>query len=85
MTSTSEQSKTIMAWAQGFIDSDVDQIAAALHPDYVHDTFPRSLKVPQQNKDQWVEGYKKIKDVLKNFKVCRRMHIARQGLILLLG
>lgn len=62
-----------MAWAQGFIDSDVDQIAAALHPDYIHDTFPRSLKIPQQNKEQWVENYKKIKDVIKNFKVCRSM------------
>ena len=58
-----------MAWAQGFIDSDVGQIATALHPDYIHDTFPRSLKIPQQNKEQWVESYKKIKDVLKNFKV----------------
>jgi hypothetical protein len=74
MSSTSEQSpqtKAIMAWAQGFIDSDVDQIAAALHPDYIHDTFPRSLKIPRQNKEQWVESYKKIKDILKNFKVCR--------------
>ncbi|KAF9645444.1 hypothetical protein BDM02DRAFT_3120200 [Thelephora ganbajun] len=72
MSSTSEQSpqtKAIMAWAQGFIDSDVDQIAAALHPDYIHDTFPRSLKIPQQNKEQWIQSYKKIKDVLKNFKV----------------
>lgn len=67
-----------MAWAQGFIDSDVDQIAAALHPDYIHDTFPRSLGIPQQNKEQWVENYKKIKDVLKNFKVCASMcHVAR--------
>jgi hypothetical protein len=70
-----------MAWAQGFIDSDVDQIAAALHPDYIHDTFPRSLKIPQQSKEQWVENYKKIKDVLKNFRVCRYMHIARLGRI----
>lgn len=65
-----------MAWAQGFIDSDIDQIAAALHPDYVHDTFPRSLKIPKQNKEQWIEGYIKVKDVLKNFKVCRRLQIA---------
>lgn len=70
-----------MAWAQGFIDSDVDQIAAALHPNYIHDTLPRALKIPQQNKEQWVENYKKIKDVLKNFKVCRCMHIARLGRI----
>jgi len=72
MSSTPEpspQTKAIMAWAQGFIDSDLDQIAAALHPDYIHDTFPRSLKIPQQTKEQWIEGYKKIKDVLKNFKV----------------
>lgn len=59
-----------MAWAQGFIDSDVDQIAASLHPEYIHDTFPRSLGIPQQNKGQWVEGYGKIKDILSNFKVC---------------
>ena len=65
----SPQTKAIMAWAQGFIDSDLDQISASLHPDYIHDTFPRSLKVPQQNKEQWIESYKKIKDVLKNFKV----------------
>ena len=74
----SPQTKAIMAWAQGFIDSDVDQIAAALHPDYIHDTFPRSLKISPQTKDQWVENYKKIKDVLKNFRVCRRMHIIRR-------
>ena len=74
----SPQTKTIMAWAQGFIDSDVDQIAAALHPDYIHDTFPRSLKISPQTKDQWVENYQKIKDVLKNFRVCRRMHIIRR-------
>ena len=76
MSSTPEQSpqtKAITAWAQGFIDSDVGQIAAALHPEYIHDTFPRSLKIPQQNKEQWVENYGKIKDVLSNFKVCTSM------------
>jgi len=70
-----------MAWAQGFIDSDVDKIAAALHPDYTHDTFPRSLKIPQQTKEQWVESYKKIKDVLKNFRVGRYMRIVSPGRI----
>lgn len=71
----SPQTKAIMAWAQGFIDSDVEQIAAALHPDYIHDTFPRSLEISQQNKEQWVENYKKIKDILKDFKVCRCTHM----------
>ena len=65
----SPQTKAITAWAQGFIDSDLDKITAALHPGYIHETFPRSLKIPQQNKEQWVENYKKVKDVLKNFKV----------------
>jgi hypothetical protein len=84
MSSTSEQSpqtKAIMAWAQGFIDSDLDQIAAALHPDYIHDTFPHSLKIGPQTKKQWVENYKKTKDVLKNFKVCRHTYIAGLGRI----
>ena len=58
-----------MAWAQGFIDSDIDQIAAALHPDFVHITSPRSLKIPQQNKEQWLKSWGKIVGVLKNFKV----------------
>lgn len=73
MSTASEESpqiKAIMAWAQGFIESDLEKIEAALHPDYIHDTFPRSLKIPQQNKEQWVENYGKIKDILKNFKVC---------------
>lgn len=36
-----------MAWAHwGFLKSDVDQIAAAFHPDNIHHTFPRSLKIP---------------------------------------
>lgn len=70
-----------MAWVQGFIDGDVDQIATTLHPDHIHETFPRSLKTLQQNGEQWVENYKKIKDVLKNFKVCWRMHIPRLGRI----
>jgi hypothetical protein len=87
-TEQSPQTKAITAWAQGFIDSDIDQIAAALHPDYVHETFPRSLKIPQQTKEQWVENYRKIKDVLKNFKVCTSMCAGRllgTFLIVLLG
>lgn len=37
-----------MAWAQGFIDNhnDIDKLAAALHPDYIHDNFPSFLENP---------------------------------------
>ena len=66
----SPQTKAIMAWAKGFIDSDLDQIDAALHPDYAHETFPLSLNIHKQNKKQWVHNYKKVMDVLRNFKVC---------------
>jgi len=73
MSSTSEQSpqiKVITAWAQAFMDNNVDQIAGALHPDFTHITFPRSLKIPQQNKEQFMENWGKVFSVLKNFKVC---------------
>ena len=77
MSTDSEQSpqtKAIMAWAKGFIDSDLSQIDAALHPEYIHDTFPQSLNIPQRNKKQWVENYKQIMGLLKNFRVCRRVY-----------
>lgn len=73
MSTTSEQSpqtRAITAWAKGFIDGDLEQIETALHPEYIHETFPRSLKIPRRNKEQWVQSYKEIADLLSNFKVC---------------
>jgi hypothetical protein len=41
-------------WKQGLQDKDVDLLAKTLHKDFRYVSHPRSLGIPEQNKDQWL-------------------------------
>jgi len=56
-SSGSPQVKLMHEWGQGFKKRDLDVIAKALHKDYRHTTYPRSLDRPEQTREQWLEQF----------------------------
>lgn len=51
----SAQLKVMQEWRRGFQTKDMDLIAKFLHKDYRHRTYPQSLGMPEQTKEEWLE------------------------------
>jgi len=51
----SPQIQLMYEWNRGFETKDLGLIAKALHKDYRHISYPRSLGLPEQNKEEWLE------------------------------
>jgi len=58
--STSPTTKLVLDWGQGFEKRDTDHLAKYLHKDFRHITYPRSLKRPELNKDEWIAQMSEI-------------------------
>jgi len=56
-SSASPQAKLIHDWGWGFENRDLAHIAKYLHKDYRHTHYPRSLGLPEQTKEQWLEHF----------------------------
>ena len=54
-SSDSPQVKFMRDWAEAFKKKDLDLIAKALHKDYRHTAYPRSIGRPEQTREEWLE------------------------------
>jgi hypothetical protein len=54
-TAVSPQLQLIYEWVEGFKTKDVNHLAKYLHKDHRRITYPRSLNIPEQTKDEWLE------------------------------
>jgi len=61
-------------WRQAFEKRDLDLIAKHLHKDYRHTSYPRSLGVPDQTREQWLEHFAGVLGLLTENTVSRINH-----------
>ena len=56
-SSESPQVKLMHEWGSGFRKRDLNLIVKALHKDYRHIIYPRSLGMPEQTREEWFEHF----------------------------
>ena len=54
-SSESPQVKVMLEWGKGFEARDVKILEKYLHDDFRAISYPRSLELPEQNKEQWLQ------------------------------
>jgi len=67
--SGSPQVKLMREWGQGFEKRDLELIAKALHKDYRHTTYPRSLGMPEETREEWLERFAGVIGLWTDLKV----------------
>jgi len=50
----------MLDWAEAFKKGDVDLIASAVHKDYRHSSYPRSIGKPERNREEWLEHMRAV-------------------------
>lgn len=56
----SPQVKLMHEWGRGYVERDIDLIAANLHKDYHHIIYPRSLGMPEETREQYLQHMKGV-------------------------
>ena len=51
---SSPQIKLITEWNEGFLQRNVDLLVKHMHKDFRRVAYPRSMGIPEQNKEEWL-------------------------------
>ena len=55
--SDSPQVKLMHEWGQAFHQKDLSLIAKCLHKDFRHTSYPQSLGMPEETREEWLEHF----------------------------
>jgi len=64
--SESPQAKVMQEWGQGFVQRDLDLITKHMHKDYRHITYPQSLGIPEQSREDYLGHMGKVMSFWKS-------------------
>ena len=64
------QLKVLQKWLNAFDSLDANNLDPVLSKNYRHETFPKSIGLPEEGKEEHIERYKKTLPSLSKFGVC---------------